>query len=53
MSWFPTGAAGAWVTFTVIYLVMLAATTAMLAAERRLEERKLNEGLSEYRKSNG
>ena len=52
MSWFPTGAAGAWVTFTVIYLVMLAAATAMLVAERRLEERRLNQGLSEYRKSN-
>ena len=52
MSWFPTGMAGAWVTFTVIYLVMLAAATAMFAVERRLEERKLNEGLSEYRKHN-
>lgn len=52
MSWFPTGAAGAWVSFTVIYLVMLAAATAMFAAERRLEERKLNEGLSEYLKNN-
>jgi len=52
MSWFPTNMAGAWVTFTVIYLVMLAATTAMFAAERRLEERRLNEGLSEYLRNN-
>ena len=53
MSWFPTGEAGPWVTFTVIYLVMLVATTAMFTAERRLEERRLNEGLAEYRKNNG
>ena len=53
MSWFPTGRAGAWVTFTVIYLLMLVATTAMFTAERRLEERRLNEGLAEYRKNNG
>lgn len=53
MSWFPTDKAGAWVSFTVIYLIMLAAATAMLTAERRLEERRLNEGLSEFRKNNG
>ena len=52
MSWFPTGEAGPWVTFTAIYLVMLAAATAMFATEHRLEERKLNEGLSEFRKHN-
>ena len=53
MSWFPTGTASAWVSFTVIYLVMLAATTAVFTAERRLEQRRINEGLSEYRKNNG
>ena len=52
-SWFPTGMAGAWVSFTVIYLIMLAAATAVFTFERRLEERRLNEGLSEYRKNNG
>lgn len=53
MSWFPTGMAGAWISFTAIYLVILVAITAMFAVKHRREERVLNERLGEYRKSNG
>lgn len=51
MAWFPTAMAGAWVSFTVTYLIMLAAATAIFAAKRKREERVLNEKLCEYRKN--
>lgn len=53
MSWFPTGMVGAWVSFTVTYLITLAALTALFAIKHRHEERVLNERLSEYRRNNG
>ena len=52
MAWFPTDMAGAWASFTVSYLVALAAATAAFAAKHRREERALNEKLGEYRKTN-
>ena len=52
MAWFPADMAGAWVSFTVSYLVALAAATAAFAAKRRREERVLSEKLGEYRKTN-
>ena len=52
MAWFPVDMVGAWVSFTVIYLVMLVAATAMFAVKHKREERALNEKLDEYRKNN-
>ena len=52
MAWFPADMAGDWVSFTVSYLVALAAATAVFAAKRRREERVLNEKLGEHRKTN-
>lgn len=49
--WFPIGMAGAWASFTTVYLVMLAAATAVFATIQRREERRLNESLAEYRKN--
>ena len=46
------GMVGAWASFTVTYLVMLAAATAAFAAKHRREERTLNEKLNEYRRNN-
>ena len=53
MAWFPVGKVGAWISFTVTYLVMLAAATAFFAAKHQREERMLNERLGAYRRSNG
>lgn len=52
MAWFPIGMVGAWASFTVTYLVMLAAATAAFAVKHRREERTLNEKLDEYRRNN-
>lgn len=53
MGWFPTGMAGAWVSFTISYLVALAVATAAYAAKHKHEERALNEKLNEYRRNRG
>ena len=53
MGWFPADLAGAWVSFTISYLVVLVVVTAAYAAKHRREERTLNEKLNEYRKSDG
>ena len=53
MRWFPADMAGAWVSFTISYLVALAVATAAYAAKHRREERTLNEKLNEYRRNNG
>ena len=50
MSWFPVEMLGAWVSFTVTYLIMLAAATAIFAVKHKRQERILNEKLNEYRK---
>ena len=52
MSWFPVGMAGVWVSFTLTYLVMLAAATAFFSFKARREYRALNEKLAEYRSEN-
>lgn len=52
MRWFPADMAGAWVSFTISYLVALAVATAAYAAKHRREERTLNEKLNEYRRNN-
>ena len=52
MSWFPIDMVGAWVSFTVTYLVMLAGATTFFHFKAKREERTLNEKLSEYRRNN-
>ena len=49
MNWFPVGVAGAWVSFTVTYLVILAAMTAFFHFKMKRDCRALNEKLAEYR----
>ena len=51
LGWFPASDPGAWVTFTVIYLAILAVLTLVFTARLSRETRELNEGLAEYRKS--
>lgn len=51
MAWFPADMAGVWVSFTVSYLVTLAAATTAFAAKRRREGRALNKKLGKYRKT--
>lgn len=51
LGWFPVSDPGAWVTFTVVYLAILAALTLLFNAKLSRETRELNEGLAEYRKS--
>ena len=51
LGWFPMSNPGAWVTFTVVYLAILAVLTLLFNAKLTRETRKLNEGLAEYRKS--
>lgn len=52
MSWFPVGEPGAWASFTMIYLVVLAGMSGFFAVRQRREERMLNDCLSEYRREN-
>lgn len=49
--WLPASNLGAWVTFTVVYLAILAVLTLAFNAKLSRETRELNEGLAEYRKS--
>ena len=49
--WLPADNLGAWVTFTVVYLAILAVLTLAFNAKLSRETRELNEGLAEYRKS--
>ena len=42
---------GAWVTFTVVYLAILAVLTLAFNAKLSRETRELNDRLAEYRKS--
>lgn len=53
LGWFPVSDPGAWVTFTVVYLAILAVLTLLFNAKLSRETRELNEGLAEYRKSRG
>ena len=50
MKWFPANEVGPWISFTVIYLATLAITTLFYEFKQRRESRKLNEGLSAYRR---
>ena len=51
MSWFPVEMPGAWLSFTMTYLVMLAGATAFYHFKAKREERILNERLDEYRRN--
>ena len=42
---------GAWATFTVVYLAILAVLTLVFNAKLSRETRELNDRLAEYRKS--
>ena len=48
MNWFPVDMVGAWVSFTITYLVMLAGATAFFHFKAKREEHLLNEKLDEY-----
>ncbi|MDY2777048.1 MAG: DUF3021 family protein [Collinsella sp.] len=50
LAWFPSHDLGAWMSFTMIYLGIYAATSVIFAVKRRREGRLLNDRLSEYRK---
>lgn len=47
--WFPTGVLGAWVSFTVTYLLILVAATAVYHVKSKKESKELNDRLAEYR----
>lgn len=50
-AWVPASSPGAWVTFTVVYLAILAVLTLVFNAKLSRETRELNDRLEEYRKS--
>lgn len=50
-AWVPASNPGAWVTFTVVYLAILAVLTLVFNAKLSRETRELNDRLAEYRKS--
>ncbi len=52
LGWVPAEEPLAWVTFTVVYLVILALFTVFFTVKLSKEARKLNEGLTEYRRNN-
>ena len=49
-AWVPASSPGAWVTFTVVYLAILAVLTLVFNAKLSRETRELNDRLAEYRK---
>lgn len=50
-AWIPVNNPGAWITFTVVYLAILAVLTLVFNAKLSRETRELNDRLAEYRKS--
>ena len=50
-AWVPASNPGAWATFTVVYLAILAVLTLAFNAKLSRETRELNDRLAEYRKS--
>ena len=50
-AWIPVNNPGAWITFTVVYLTILAVLILVFNAKLSRETRESNEGLAEYRKS--
>ena len=48
--WLPAGNPGAWATFTIVYLAILAVLTLLFNAKLSRETRELNDRLAEYRK---
>lgn len=49
-AWVPASNPGAWVTFTVVYLAILAVLTLVFSAKLSRETRELDDRLAEYRK---
>lgn len=52
LDWFPAQNAGAWIGFTVAYLVILALMTALFTAIHRRSIKELNEGLERFKEEN-
>lgn len=50
--WFPPDEAGAWASFTVIYLIIFALMTFLFTLMYRRSIKRLNEGLARYRSAN-
>lgn len=50
-AWVSANNPGAWATFTVVYLAILAVLTLVFNAKLSRETRELNDRLAEYRKS--
>lgn len=50
-AWIPVNNPGAWITFTVVYLAILAVLTLVFNAKLSRETRELNDRLAEYRKA--
>lgn len=51
MNWFPAEATGAWISFTAIYLVLLALFTLLFSLIYRRKIKALNEGLARFKKT--
>lgn len=52
-NWFPGDNAGAWISFTVSYLVILFLMTALFTAINRRNIKALDEGLERFKAKNG
>lgn len=50
--WVPVRQSMAWVSFTIMYLIILAVLAAIFSRKQGKESRELNEKLSEYRMKN-
>lgn len=51
LNWFPVDAASAWISFTCIYLVLLALFTWIFSLIYRRRIRSLNEGLARFKEA--
>lgn len=52
LDWFPAENAGAWISFTIAYVVILAAMTALFTAIHRRSIKELNDGLERFKEEN-
>ncbi len=49
--WFPADSIGAWVSFTVIYLIILAIMTVLFTGLYRRKAKRLNDSLQKYKET--
>lgn len=52
LGWFPAQNVGAWISFTITYLVILVAMTALFTAIHRRSIKELNDGLERFKQEN-